>query len=206
MKLWIATGNKGKLSEFKLLLNKINLSIHSQNELSVYSSPPETGQTFLDNARIKVRSLKSVVDEVDWVLADDSGLCVEGLGGLPGVHSARYAGEKARDSENVAKILKMMQIRHVSPRTAIRSATNRKAYFECSLVLLSPQREEHVFTGQIHGQIATAARGTQGFGYDPVFIPDGHQQTFGELTDAIKNSLSHRAVACKKLSEFLTQL
>lgn len=197
MKLWIATGNKGKLSEFKLLLNKINLSIHSQNELSVYSSPPETGQTFLENARIKARSLKSVVDEADWVLADDSGLCVEGLGGLPGVHSARYAGEKARDSENVAKLLKMMQIR---------SATNRKAYFECSLVLLSPQREEHIFTGQVHGQIATAARGTQGFGYDPVFIPEGHQQTFGELTDAVKNSLSHRAVACKKLSDFLVSL
>ncbi|MBY0385709.1 RdgB/HAM1 family non-canonical purine NTP pyrophosphatase [bacterium] len=197
MKLWIATGNKGKLSEFKLLLNKINLSIHSQNELSVYSSPPETGTTFLENARIKARSLKSVVDDADWVLADDSGLCVEGLGGLPGVHSARYAGEKARDSENVAKLLKMMQIR---------SATNRKAYFECSLVLLSPQREEHVFTGQVHGQIATAARGTGGFGYDPVFIPDGHQQTFGELTDAVKNSLSHRAVACKKLSEFLVSL
>lgn len=197
MKLWIATGNKGKLSEFKLLLNKINMSIHSQNELPVYSSPPETGQTFLENARIKARSLKSVVDDADWVLADDSGLCVEGLGGLPGVHSARYAGEKARDSENVAKLLKMMQIR---------SATNRKAYFECSLVLLSPKREEHVFTGQIHGQIATAARGTQGFGYDPVFIPDGHQQTFGELTDGVKNSLSHRAVACKKLSEFLIQL
>lgn len=197
MKFWIATGNKGKLSEFKLLLNKLNLEIHAQNELPVYSSPPETGKTFLDNARIKARSLKSVVDDADWVLADDSGLCVEGLNGLPGVHSARYAGEKARDSENVAKLLKMMQIRPIP---------NRNAYFECSLVLLSPSREEHVFTGQVHGQIATKVQGTQGFGYDPVFIPEGHKETFGELTDAVKNTLSHRALACKKLTEFFLSL
>lgn len=197
MKLWIATGNKGKLSEFKLLLNKINMEIHSQNELPVYSSPPENGKTFLDNARIKAKSLKSIVDETDWVLADDSGLCVEGLNGLPGVHSARYAGEKASDGENVAKLLKMMQIRPIA---------NRNAFFECSLVLISPQRQEHVFTGQIHGQIATNVRGTKGFGYDPVFVPEGHKETFGELTDAAKNALSHRSVACKKLTEFLLSL
>ncbi len=197
MKLWIATGNKGKLSEFKLLLNKLNLKILSQSELPVYSSPPETGTTFLDNARIKARSLKSVVEDADWVLADDSGLCVEGLNGLPGVHSARYAGEKARDAENVAKLLKMMQIRPIP---------NRNAYFECSLVLLSPTREERVFTGQCHGQIATKAQGTKGFGYDPAFIPEGHKETFGELTDAFKNTLSHRALACKKLTEFFLSL
>lgn len=197
MKLWIATGNKGKLAEFKLMLNQPSVEIHSQNELPVYSSPPETGKTFLDNALIKARSLKSVVDDADWVLADDSGLCVDGLGGLPGVHSARYAGEKASDAENVAKLLKMMQIR---------SSSNRKAYFECSLVLISPQRTEKVFTGQCHGQIALKAMGTRGFGYDPVFIPNDHTQTFGELTDAIKNALSHRAQACKQLNEFLKNL
>jgi XTP/dITP diphosphohydrolase len=194
MKLWIATGNKGKLAEFKLLLNKTNCEIHAQNELPFYASPPETGKTFLDNARIKAKSLKSVVDENDWVLADDSGLCVEGLNGLPGVHSARYAGEKASDGENVAKLLKMMQIRPMA---------NRNAYFECSLVLISPQREEHLFTGQVHGQIATKALGTKGFGYDPIFIPQNYKETFGELTDAVKNTLSHRAVACKKLTDFL---
>ncbi len=197
MKLWIATGNKGKLAEFKMMLANPAIAIHSQNELPVYSSPPETGKTFLDNTLIKARSLKSVVDDADWVLADDSGLCVDGLGGLPGVHSARYAGEKASDAENVAKLLKMMQIR---------SSSNRKAYFECSLVLISPQRTEKVFTGQCHGQIAPKAMGTRGFGYDPVFIPEGHTQTFGELTDAVKNALSHRAQACKQLNEFLKSL
>ena len=139
MRLWIATGNKGKLAEFKMMMANPAIEIRSQNELPVYSSPPETGKTFLENAQIKARSLKSVVDDADWVLADDSGLCVDGLGGLPGVHSARYAGEKASDGENVAKLLKMMQIR---------SSSNRKAYFECSLVLISPQRTEQVFTGQ----------------------------------------------------------
>jgi XTP/dITP diphosphohydrolase len=88
----------------------------------------------------------------------------------------------------------------------IRSSSNRKAYFECSLVLISPQRVEKVFTGQCHGQIATRATGTRGFGYDPAFIPEGHTQTFGELTDAIKNSLSHRAQASKLLNEFLKSL
>ncbi len=197
MKLWVATGNKGKLSEFKLLLNRTPCELHSQNELPVYSSPPETGQSFLDNARIKAKSLKSVVDDADWVLADDSGLCVEGLNGLPGVHSARYAGEKASDGENVAKLLKMMQIRPIA---------NRNAYFECSLVLISPTREEHIFTGQVHGQIATKSQGTTGFGYDPVFIAQGQTQTFAELSHAVKNTLSHRAEACKKLTEFLLNL
>lgn len=190
MKLWIASGNNGKLAEFKLLLKPLNAQIHSQKELPVYSSPPETGTTFLANAQIKARSLKSVVGDEDWVLADDSGLCVEGLNGLPGVHSARYAGEKARDSENVAKLLKMMQIRPIA---------NRNAHFECVLVLISPDKKEHVFEGKVPGQIATRVLGTGGFGYDPVFIPDGYKESFGELSDATKNSISHRAVACQKL-------
>jgi len=191
--LWIATGNRGKLSEFKMLLKTLEANIKSQSELPVYSSPPETGDTLTANARIKAKSLKSVVNDEDWVLADDSGLFVEGLNGMPGVHSARYAGEKARDSENTAKLLKMMQIR---------SSSNRKAYFECTLVLIGPNREEHIFTGQLHGQIAAKQTGTGGFGYDPVFIPDGKTKTLGELPDGEKNAISHRYQACQKLIEF----
>lgn len=193
MNLWIATGNKGKLAEFKLLLNSLGATIKSQSELPVYSSPPETGETLAANARIKAKSLKSVVDDGDWVLADDSGLFVDGLNGMPGVHSARYAGDKARDSENTAKLLKMMQIR---------SSSNRKAHFECTLMLIGPDRQEHIFVGQLHGSIAQKQTGTKGFGYDPVFIPDGKTQTLGELPDGEKNAISHRAEACKKLIEF----
>lgn len=191
--LWVATGNKGKLAEFKLLLKTLPFTLKAQSELPVFYAPAETGATLLDNARIKAKALKSVVDEADWVLADDSGLFVEGLNNLPGVHSARYAGEKASAQENNAKLLKMIQIR---------SSTNRKAYFECTLVLLSPEREEHIFTGRLNGTIGLKAMGTAGFGYDPVFIAEGMTKHLSEISDAEKNAISHRANATKKLLEF----
>jgi XTP/dITP diphosphohydrolase len=194
--LWVATGNRGKLAEFKMLLKNLPFTLKAQSELPVFSPPPETGTTLLENARIKAKSLKSVVNDADWVIADDSGLFVEGLDNLPGVHSARYAGPKASAQENNAKLLKMMQIR---------SATNRKAYFECTLVLISPEREEHVFVGRQEGQVATKAIGTGGFGYDPVIIPTGMTKTMGELNDAEKNAISHRYKACQLLLEFFAK-
>src|SRR3954464_765152 len=129
MELWIATGNQGKLNEFKMLFNKANLDIHPQSELPVFAQPPENGDSFVANARIKARALKSMKSGV-WVIGDDLGLEVEGLNKLPGIHSARYAGPKAADSENVAKLLKMMQIRQVQ---------NRKARFVSVIVAFDPQ-------------------------------------------------------------------
>src|SRR5688500_15994140 len=117
MELWIATGNEHKMTEFKTLLNKVNLTLRSQREISAFSQPPETGKTFLDNARIKAKSLHAVKSE-DWVMAEDSGLVVEGLNGSPGVHSARYAGESATDLENNLKVLQMMKIRSSNNKTA----------------------------------------------------------------------------------------
>ena len=120
LELWVATGNQGKLNEFKMLLHRLvaaGLELHAQSELPVFSPPPENGQTFLENARIKARAFKAVKPGT-WVLADDSGLCVEGLNGLPGIHSARYAGPKASDAENVAKLLKMMALRPMPNRRA----------------------------------------------------------------------------------------
>ncbi len=186
--LWIATSNAGKLNEFKNIL-VAKVTIHSAGELSYYTSPPETGKTFTDNARIKARALKSLKSGV-WVVADDSGLEVEGLGGLPGVHSARYAGDKASDRENVAKLLKMIQIR---------SATMRKAQFKCVFVAYDPQGHEHVIEGEVTGQISNSAQGTSGFGYDPVFVPEGQTKTFAELGLAVKNQISHRAKAIREL-------
>lgn len=186
--LWISTTNQGKLNEFKNILGH-QLEIHSLSELSFYSAPPETGQTFVDNARIKARTLKAMKPGT-WVVADDSGIEVEGLGGMPGVHSARYAGEKASDAENVAKLLKMVQIR---------TAGNRKAQMKCVLVAYDPSGAEHVIEGVIHGQIAPNARGKGGFGYDPVFIPDGHDKTYSELGATVKNQTSHRSQAIRSL-------
>lgn len=192
--LWIATGNKGKLEEYTLALKNLNLfKIFSQADLKSFTPRPEDGQTFLDNARIKARSVKSLKPEA-WVLGEDAGLEVEGLGNLPGVHSARYAGPHARDSENVAKLLKMMQIRNVSPRTA---------HFKCVAVILTPQGEEWIFEGKLSGKIGLRAVGMMGFGYDPVFIPEGEEKTLAELGPGYKIQRSHRAQA---LSQFLAKL
>lgn len=194
MKLWIATHNKGKADEFKRLLEGLPIELHMAGEIRSFTPPPETGKTFLENAQIKARSLKSVVDDGDWVLSDDSGIVVEGLGGLPGVHSARYAGDHASPAENNAKILKMVHIR---------TPGNRSAQFECTLVLIGPDRKETVFTGIAKGTIATKEQGKNGFGYDPVFIPEGKTQTFAEMPYAEKNALSHRNQAAQKFKDHL---
>jgi XTP/dITP diphosphohydrolase len=191
-KLWLATSNSGKIREIQQILEGAGIEIHTPNELSFYATPPESGKTFEENAKIKAKSLHSVVPN-DWVLADDSGLEVEGLGGLPGIHSARYAGEKARDFENTSKLLKMM---------ALKSATNRQAKFRCVMVLRGPGGKEMVFEGELAGEITKGMRGTGGFGYDPVFQPTGEQRTLAEMTAADKNRISHRYIALKKVREF----
>ena len=199
IELWIGTGNQGKMNEFKMLLNRAvmehGLEIHSQSEFPVFSQPPENGDSFLANARIKARAIKAMKPGV-WAMAEDSGLMVEGLNGLPGIHSARYAGAKASDAENNAKLLKMMTLRPMA---------NRKAAFVSTVVAFDPTGQEHVFEGRIEGEIAKAARGTAGFGYDSVFIPEGETKTLAELGLAFKNKVSHRMRAISKLSEILTK-
>jgi XTP/dITP diphosphohydrolase len=186
--LWISTTNQGKLNEFRNLLSK-SVDIHSVSELKFYAAPPETGQTFEDNARIKAKTLKALKPGV-WVVADDSGLEAAGLNGLPGIHSARYAGDKASDAENAAKLLKMIQIR---------SSGNRAAQMVCVLVAYDPAGREHVIHGVVKGQISTTARGKGGFGYDPVFMPEGQDKTYAELGPAVKNQGSHRSQAIREL-------
>ena len=194
MEIWIATGNKGKLEEYKLTLSKIpTFQIFSQSDLPTFTPRPENGITFLENARIKSKSVKALKSHA-WVLGEDSGLEVEGLGNLPGIHSARYAGPHARDSENVAKLLKMMQIRNI---------TNRSAQFKCVTVVYTPENEELVFEGELKGHISTKPTGLMGFGYDPVFIPEGETKSMAELGPGFKIQKSHRAVA---LSQFIQQL
>lgn len=194
MNLWIATSNKGKLTEFKVLLNSIpDIKISSSADLPVFSAPPETGATYLDNARIKTRALKAVKPDT-WVLGDDSGLEVLGLGNLPGVHSARYAGPNARDSENRAKLLKMLQIRNI---------TDRSARFRCSIVVFTDKGEEWIFEGALEGQIALKESGTMGFGYDSIFIPKGETKTLAELEPSFKNKYSHRALAVQQFIQKL---
>lgn len=189
MELWIATGNKGKLAEYKLLLKElIDLQIFSQADIPSFTPRPEDGKTFEDNARIKAKTLRAVKNNA-WVLGEDSGLVVEGLNGLPGIHSARYAGPKASDSENVAKLLKMMTLKPMQ---------NRNAKFVCTTVIYTPTGEEMVLTGEMTGEIARKPAGLHGFGYDPVFIPEGQTQTLAELGTGYKTQHSHRAQALKQ--------
>jgi XTP/dITP diphosphohydrolase len=189
VEFWIATTNKGKLAELEAELKKslASVEIHNLSELRTYSPPPETGKSFAENALIKAKSLRALKPHA-WILAEDSGLEVEALNGLPGIHSARYAGEKASDSENNAKLLKMLQIR---------SAGNRKARFFCSLIVLGPQGQQIACEAPMNGSIAAIPKGQLGFGYDPIFVPEGQQQTLAELGPGFKLQQSHRAAALR---------
>jgi XTP/dITP diphosphohydrolase len=192
MELWIATGNKGKASEYKLLLKELgDVKIFTQADIPSFTPRPENGKTFLENAQVKTRTLKAVRPKV-WVLGEDSGIEVEGLNGIPGIHSARYAGPKASDSENVSKMIKMM---------AMRPMANRNARFYCSTVVYTPEGEDWQFEGEMKGTIASKPAGLLGFGYDSIFIPEGQTKTLAELGPGFKNQNSHRAHAARKFIE-----
>ena len=191
----IATRNRGKLKEFAQLLSELPINLRGLDEFPEAGEVEESGLTFEENASIKARyfSLKTGL----WTLSDDSGLVVDALGGAPGVRSARYAGPHATDSERTARLL-----------VALDSTNDleRRARFVCVLALNKPEdREPRLFIGRCEGRIAHAPRGQEGFGYDPVFIPHGYTQTFGELPAEIKNRISHRALALEAAKGYLRQ-
>lgn len=151
----------------------------------------EDADSFYGNARLKADALWELASRIGaWVLSDDSGLAVDALQGAPGVYSARYAGPDASDSENVEKLLNALQ--------GV-SQNKRSAKFVCSLCLIDPAGTLFAADGYCSGTIANEPRGNHGFGYDPVFIPRGYQETFGELGSSIKRELSHRAEALQNL-------
>lgn len=186
--LIIASSNQGKITEFTQLLQKSPFKIGSANSIGGMPSVDENGCTFLENAIIKAQALRALAPKGHWVLADDSGLSVAALNGAPGVRSARYAGEQASDAANCTKLLAAL---------ANETSTNRKAQFECALCLIDDHGRHSYYTGVCTGTIANEAQGTQGFGYDPLFIPDGYTATFGVLDKQIKAKISHRAQACE---------
>ncbi len=187
MEIWVATGNAGKVKEFKELL--VGHQVFSIQDMKSYSAPPENGKTFEENATIKAKSFKAIKPGL-WVLGEDSGLEAEGLGNMPGIFSARYAGDNARDAENTSKVLKMLNIR---------SPGNRKAQFRSVIIAFDPQGVQHKFEGILKGEIAKDMRGTNGFGYDSIFVPEGSTQTLAEITVIEKNKISHRAQAVNQL-------
>lgn len=193
--LLVATRNEGKAREFAALLGAAPLRVRSLADFPHAPEVEETGATFAENAALKARAYASATGL--WTLADDSGLEVDALGGAPGVFSARYGG-LATDAGRTARLLEELA------RTNDRA---RRARFVCVIALaLPPSDRLHLFEGTCEGRIARAPRGTHGFGYDPVFCPDGYRQTFGELPDETKANLSHRARALQKALAFLHQL
>lgn len=192
-KIIIATGNAHKLREFADIFAGYEVSCMPAG----IELPPETGVTFYENARIKAWGLWQQLKERDeasaaWVLADDSGIEVEALGGSPGVFSARYAGEGASDGDNVAKLLAELE-----------GQDNRDARFVCELVGFSPEGQELRATGALDGRIADEPQGGQGFGYDPIFIPTGYELRVSQLDPAEKNRISHRGRAAQAWLEQL---
>jgi XTP/dITP diphosphohydrolase len=196
MKLYLASGNAHKAREFQALADADALPVEIISAVAIGGMPPVAEDTgsFAGNARKKARTLKERLPAGDWALADDSGLCVDALGGAPGVESAYYAGPRASGAENLAKLVAV--IREVPEE-------RRAAHFVCVLVLAGPDGEEHVFEGRCLGKLRREPAGTSGFGYDPIFVPDGHTQSFAELGEAIKNRISHRARAWARLADWL---
>lgn len=195
MRLILATRNQGKLEEVKGIFAGSEIEIIGTKEAGAVGEAEEDGHTFLDNAYKKARFVKKQFPH-DWVAADYSGLCVRALGDRPGVHSARWAGEKASTEEITHFLLKEMS--HIP-------VGKRQAYFEMIAVLFSPSDGYDIFSGKVRGEIALQSWGKirPGMPYDPVFIPDGRDCTFAEMPLEIKNSLSHRAQAFKELRQHL---
>lgn len=189
----IATRNAGKLREFRSLLTSLPLQLCSLAEYPGTTEVAETGITFSENAVLKAKAYAEQTGL--WTLADDSGLEVEALGGAPGIFSARYGGETASDADRIERLLAQI---------SSSGATRSRARFVCVIAIADPQSQiQNISTGDCAGVIAHAPRGKNGFGYDPVFVPDGYDLTFGELPTEIKEQISHRALALKAARAFL---
>lgn len=189
-RLLVATHNRGKLEEIADLLAPYGVSVVGAADLGL-PEPEETETTFIGNARLKAHAAARASGLV--ALADDSGLSVDALGGAPGVFTADWATTATgRDfSVGMARVWRELE--------AIHAPAPRRAQFRCTLVLAAPDGQDLVFEGVSPGQLVWPGRGEQGHGFDPIFMPDGHAQTFGEMDRWEKNRLSHRADAFKKL-------
>ena len=188
MKLIFATHNQNKVEELKKLLPS-NISILSLTDINCYEEIEETGTTLEENAKLKANFIKYKYG-LDC-FADDSGLEVDALGGSPGVYSARYAGHEKNNEDNIKKIWK-----------ELRDKNSTKAQFR-TVIAASFGSKISIYEGKVIGNLIFEKRGNHGFGYDPIFIPEGHTKTFAELGDAVKNKISHRALATQK---FLVEL
>ncbi len=193
--LLIATNNAGKVRELAFLLRTLPVRIARPKDLGLHLDVAETGSTYAENARLKALAFAAGSGAIS--LADDSGLEIAALNGWPGIYSSRAAGPGATDQERRALVLE---------RLAARSENNRRARFVCHVALAGPTGILAESEGVTEGRIALTAAGTGGFGFDPIFIPEGFDRTFAELPPRTKNEVSHRARAVEGIRSFIERL
>lgn len=186
----VATKNKGKLKEIHAILSDTGYEFVSMEDMGIDVDVTEDADTFCGNAKKKAEEIMKICGEI--TLADDSGLCVDALGGAPGVYSARYSGEGATDLKNNLLLLKNME-----------GVQNRKAHFTCAMVCAFPDGRFVTAEGEFHGEIGYKMKGTGGFGYDCLFYLPQYGKTSAEITAEEKNAISHRGKALLKLKELL---
>lgn len=192
MKIIAATNNQGKVREIKAILGELGIEVISQKEAGITIDVEETGTTFLENAFLKAKAVYELTKIP--AIADDSGLCVDFLGGAPGVYSARYAGEDATDSVRIEKLLGEMK-----------NADDRSAHFTSAVALVINEDEQYSAEGVVRGSILDSPDGNGGFGYDPVFYCDELKKSFGTATPEEKNKVSHRYRALIGLKKVLEE-
>ncbi|HEY5575498.1 MAG TPA: XTP/dITP diphosphatase [Clostridiaceae bacterium] len=188
-KLIVASNNSNKIREIKEILKNIPVEILSLKEAGIDAEIEETGSTFLENAYLKAKGISEIVGRA-MVLADDSGLAVESLGGAPGIYSARFAGEHGNNKKNNEKLLELLEGKNWS---------DRHASFICAMVLIDEDGKSIEVEGKIDGIIGEEEKGTNGFGYDPIFYLQKYGMTFAEMDSETKNKISHRAKVLEKL-------
>lgn len=198
IRICLASSNAHKIAEFREMARAwaLDCEIFGAGELPGFEPPEENGKTFAENAMIKAHAALAAAPEGCHIMADDSGLCVDALGGAPGIMSARYAGEKGAgaDGANNRRLLKELE--------GVPDA-GRSARFVCAIALICPDGREEIFGGEIEGFINRGERGNRGFGYDPLFYLPGRGMTTAELPPAEKNAISHRGKAFSKAAEFI---
>ena len=191
MKILIATNNKHKIDEYKKIFSPFNIDVSSLKEEHIICDPVENGETFEENSLIKAKECSKVYNGI--ILSDDSGLIVDALPDILGVHTSRFMGEDTPYVEKWKEVIKRLE------------GKNRSARFVCCITILNLDKEPLVFKGVVEGHIGYNPEGGNGFGYDPIFIPDGYDCSFAMMSEEQKNEISHRGRATKKMIEYLKE-
>lgn len=192
-KIYLSTGNKGKVSEIKEILSDLNYDVYSKSELGINEDAIEDAETLEGNSLIKAKFLKKYTDDI--VMSDDTGLFVNSLDGKPGVYSARFAGDECDDYKNRQKLL-----------SDLKDKDDRCAYFETVITIIDLNGEIHQAKGRVDGKILLEECGDNGFGYDSIFMPDGFEKSFAQMRDSEKNQISHRKRALENAKIILKGL